>query len=43
MDPHSLMTFEDYIPATPSDAYLEGMDYFLDLVRAWVLYQEWFA
>jgi hypothetical protein len=43
VDPPSLMTIEDYIPATPRDAYLEGVDHFPDLVRIGVPYQEWFA
>ena len=43
VDPPSLMTIEDYIPATPRDAYLEGVDHFPDLIRIGVPYQEWFA
>uniref|UniRef100_A0A2N9FFK2 Uncharacterized protein n=1 Tax=Fagus sylvatica TaxID=28930 RepID=A0A2N9FFK2_FAGSY len=31
VDPLSLMTIEDYIPATLRDAYLEGVDHFPDL------------
>uniref|UniRef100_A0A2N9FEA1 Aminotransferase-like plant mobile domain-containing protein n=1 Tax=Fagus sylvatica TaxID=28930 RepID=A0A2N9FEA1_FAGSY len=42
MDPPLLMTIKDYIPATPGDAYLEGVDYFPDLIRIGELYQEWF-
>ena len=42
-NPPSLMTIEDYILATPRDAYLEGVDHFLDLVRDGVPYHEWFA
>ena len=38
VDPLSLMTIEDYVPATPRDAYLEGVDYFPNLIRVGVLY-----
>ena len=43
VDPPSLMTIEDYVPVTPIDAYLEGVDHFPDLVRVRVPYQEWFV
>lgn len=43
VDPPSLMTVEDYIPATPGDAYLEGVDYFPNLIRIGEPYQEWFT
>uniref|UniRef100_A0A2N9I3T6 Aminotransferase-like plant mobile domain-containing protein n=1 Tax=Fagus sylvatica TaxID=28930 RepID=A0A2N9I3T6_FAGSY len=43
VDPPSLMTIEGYIPNTPSDSYVKGVDYYLDLVRAKVPYQEWFT
>uniref|UniRef100_A0A2N9EQA0 Aminotransferase-like plant mobile domain-containing protein n=1 Tax=Fagus sylvatica TaxID=28930 RepID=A0A2N9EQA0_FAGSY len=43
VDPPPSMTIEDYIPATPSDAYLEGVDYLPDLVRGEMPYREWFA
>jgi hypothetical protein len=43
VDPPLSMTIEGYIPATPSDIYLEGVDYDSDLVRAGEPYQEWFV
>ncbi len=43
VDPLSLMTIEDYIPATLRDAYLEGVDHFPDLVLIGVPYQECFV
>jgi hypothetical protein len=42
VDPPRLMTIEGYIPGTPSDSYMEGVDSNLDLVRVDVPYQEWF-
>lgn len=35
--------YEDYVLASPRDAYLEGVDQFPDLVRVGVPYQEWFV
>uniref|UniRef100_A0A2N9G1L4 Aminotransferase-like plant mobile domain-containing protein n=1 Tax=Fagus sylvatica TaxID=28930 RepID=A0A2N9G1L4_FAGSY len=40
-DPPSLMTIEDYIPATPRDAYLEGMNHFLDLEERAILTRDY--
>ena len=42
VDPLPLMTIEGYIPDTPSNSYMAGVDYHPDLVRAEVPYQEWF-
>jgi hypothetical protein len=38
VDPPSLMTIEGYIPDAPSDSYVEGVDFYPDLVRAEVPY-----
>jgi hypothetical protein len=43
VDPPRLMTIEGYIPDTPSDSYVAGVDFHPDLVRAEVPYQEWFT
>ena len=42
MDPPRLMTIKGYIPGTPSDSYVAGVDFYPDLVRVDVPYQEWF-
>uniref|UniRef100_A0A2N9GQ61 Aminotransferase-like plant mobile domain-containing protein n=1 Tax=Fagus sylvatica TaxID=28930 RepID=A0A2N9GQ61_FAGSY len=42
VDPPQLMTIESYIPRAPSDSYVAGVVTYPGLVRADVLYQEWF-
>jgi hypothetical protein len=42
VDPPRLMTIEGYIPATPTDSYVAGVDFHPDLVQTKVPYQEWF-
>ena len=42
MDPLQLMTIEGYIPCTPSDSYVEGVDTYPGLVQVNMPYQEWF-
>ena len=42
VDPPRLMTIEGYIPRALSDSYVAGVDFYPDLVRADVPYQEWF-
>uniref|UniRef100_A0A2N9HEU5 Aminotransferase-like plant mobile domain-containing protein n=1 Tax=Fagus sylvatica TaxID=28930 RepID=A0A2N9HEU5_FAGSY len=42
VDPPRLMTIEGYIPNTPTDSYVAGVDCHPDLVRTEVPYQEWF-
>jgi hypothetical protein len=43
VDPPSLMTIEGFIPDAPSHSYVEGVDFYPDLVRAEVSYQDWFT
>ena len=38
VDPPSLMTIEGYIPDAPSDSYVEGVDFYPNLVQAEVPY-----
>ncbi len=42
VDPPRLMTIEGYIPDTPIDSYVVGVDFHPDLVRTEVPDQEWF-
>ena len=41
VDPPRLMTIEGYIPDTPIDSYVVGVDFHPDLVRTEVPDQEW--
>uniref|UniRef100_A0A2N9FE95 Aminotransferase-like plant mobile domain-containing protein n=1 Tax=Fagus sylvatica TaxID=28930 RepID=A0A2N9FE95_FAGSY len=43
VDPPPMMTIEGYIPATPTDDYLEGVDYLSGLVYTEILYHEWYS
>ena len=43
VDPPPLMTVEGYIPTTPGNVYLEGVDNDPDLVCVGAPYQEWFV